>query len=220
MDSIDNYEAVVFLKNVHKHNIESDTDFIIENMEGKDAINILDVGYGSGILLKKMREKFNVANIFGVEKSHKIFDEMLNELKKYKVENFCSDFENWNTSVKFDIIIMSFYLHHINNVEIHINRALEYLKVNGKIIVVDRIAKDNNAKLEFIKYWHEYYKFKHEWNENVPALCTQAQIEKIIGKKNYIISKTMYLPNDNKVETINFRKTLLIIEKNYEIVEG
>lgn len=212
-DSIDNINAIKFINNVDKHNITNDIDFLVTQISDKANLNILDVGYGTGRLLSKLRDINQDINLYGVEKSLTLFEHSKNELTKENIQIFCSDFEKWDTKIKFDTIIMSFYLHHINDFSVHINKALNILNGEGKLIICDRIAIDDNAKLEFLEYWTTYYANQHEWDEECPNIFTKQELQSVIEKANCRIELYEKVPNDNRNGTMNFPKTIAIIKK-------
>lgn len=211
-DSIDNKNAHVFIDNVHKHNIKNDSDFLISNMPLKNSISILDVGYGTGNLLLKLRETPYEIIEYGVEKSQLLYEHSREELLKRRVNIFCSDFENWSINRQFDIITMSFYLHHVNDFSKHLKKAFSMVNNTGIIIILDRIALNNEAKIEFRSYWEAYYASKHEWHEECPNIFTREELINIANSNGFTIEEFILVPNDNRKGTENFPKTLVIIK--------
>lgn len=212
-DSIDNIDALVFIDNVYKHNIKNDSDFLISNMPLKDSINILDVGYGNGNLLLKIQNTTYKVNAYGVEKSQLLYEHSREQLLKSKVNIFCEDFENLSIDKQFDIIIMSFYLHHVDDFSKHLIKAFSMLNNNGIIIILDRIALNHEAKIEFTTYWEEYYSSEHEWHEECPSIFTREELINAAKNEGFTTEDFIIVPNDFRKGTEKFPKTLVIIKR-------
>lgn len=216
-DSIDNKNAELFIKNVKNHNIENDTDFLISKIFFKNKIKILDIGYGTGKLLSKMRDQSKEINLYGVEKSKILYEYSKKSLLDKNIKTYCKDFENWKTDNTFDYIIMSFYLHHINNFSKHIFKALSLLNDNGILIIVDRIGITEDSKEEFEKYWKEYYANTHEWQEECPKIFTKEDLINTVKLKQFYVNDFIKVPNDTRKGTENFPKTIAFIKNGMEL---
>lgn len=114
--------------------------------------NVLDIGFGTGTLTTKLYE--NGCNIFGQDFSNRMI-----ELAKIKMPNaklFNGDFSkgvvNELKNKKYDAIIATYSLHHLNDTEKvdFINELLLLLNENGKIYIGD-IAFETREDLEHCK---------------------------------------------------------------------
>lgn len=211
-DSIDDNNALTFISNVHKHNIKNDSDFLLANILIKDSLSILDVGYGTGNLLLKIKSQTYKTDVYGVEKSKTLYEYSKEKLLKEKINIFYTDFWEWSVDKQFDIIIMSFYLHHVNDFAKHLEKAIPMLNHNGKIVILDRIAKDDAAKKEFYFYWEEYYSSKHEWDEECPHIFSRQELIDTLKNRDFDIGEFILVPNDSRQGTENFPKTLVVIK--------
>lgn len=212
-DVIESVNAEVFLKNVDKHNIKNDTDFLISELKLTDHDYILDVGYGRGDLLKKLRGKNETLMLYGIEKSKVLFDHSWEVFEKRGINNYHEDFNEQCFDTKFNLIIISYYLHHVDDYRKHIEKSLELLKVGGTIYIVDRIACSDDAKLEFKEYWEKHYYAQHEWHEECPRILTLEDIENVVQANNAVVDNIKLVPNDSRVGVGNFPKTLIRIVK-------
>ena len=132
---------------------------IYNNIRTKDTGKILDIGFGTATLTKKLYD--DNYDIFGVDFSK----EMIN-IAKQKMPNsslFCYDFSNGLPknlkNEKFDFIISTYAIHHLTDIQkIYFFKLLyKMLNNNGKILIgdvafytkkeLDKCRQDN------IDYW-------------------------------------------------------------------
>ena len=132
---------------------------IYNNIRKKDTGKILDIGFGTATLTKKLYD--DNYDIFGVDFSK----EMIN-IAKQKMPNaslFCYDFSNGLPknlkNEKFDFIISTYAIHHLTDIQkIYFFKLLyKMLNNNGKILIgdvafytkkeLDKCRQDN------IDYW-------------------------------------------------------------------
>jgi tRNA1Val (adenine37-N6)-methyltransferase len=77
--------------------------------ETKNALNILDVGSGCGILSFMLAQKAPQAKILGIENEDDSFQESLFNLKgnpfKERVDFTLADFKDWTSDLRFDLIV-------------------------------------------------------------------------------------------------------------------
>ena len=123
------------------HSIESNhfwfrarRQFIIQMLQNspKDS-SILDIGCSSGILLKDLiTNGFNSSELFGIDVS----EEAINNCKKNGIKNaFLMDAQEITLNKKFDIIIASDSLEHLENDEKALKQWNSLLKPNGVLYV-------------------------------------------------------------------------------------
>jgi len=102
------------------------TKLILDMIEGK---NILDVGCGACRLSKILVEKkYNVTAIDSDEKAVEI-------AKKKGIMGFKADISNWKTDTKFDCVIASDVLEHIDDDKRIIKKIHAMLKPSGCLIL-------------------------------------------------------------------------------------
>lgn len=212
-DSIDNKDAALYLENVHKHNIAKDSEFLLSQLKLRNSMYILDVGYGTGNLLFKLKNTLYDINAYGVEKSEALFEHSREQLQKAKVNIFCEDFEAWSTGERFDIIIMSFYLHHVGDFSKHLAKAISMLKSDGTVIILDRIALNDKSKEEFRVFWEQHYASAHEWQEECPGIFTREELISSLKSMGYAPEAFVLVPMDNRKGTENFPKTVAVIKR-------
>lgn len=133
-----------------------DYDIIMECIIKKipykpDAIfSILDLGCGTGNLLKKIRKRFPKAKIYALDFS----EDMINIAKKKKIDSI-----NYITADMlklrdtrlpyFDIIVSSFVFHNFSSIKEHeevISMVNNHLNVGGKFILGDLIEFEDGFR--------------------------------------------------------------------------
>jgi len=131
------------------YNILSYVHSLIKESKGK---KILDVGVGTGLLTYELYKKGG--QIYGIDFSEKMLE--LAKQKMPKGKFYCYDFKYGLPKdldgVKFDYIVSSYAMHHLDNEE-KVNFILKLkgiLKENGKIIIAD-ISFKNNKDLVYCK---------------------------------------------------------------------
>ncbi len=95
-----------------------------------EALDILEIGCGAGLLLDELSLSFPNANIFGLE-SHTETAE-IGVSRGLKVENI--KFEDFNTERKFDVIVFWAVLDHIGDPKAFLKRCFNLLKHGGMLI--------------------------------------------------------------------------------------
>lgn len=119
-------------------------EIIIEEIKDKEKFRILDLGCGSGELLKEIKSKYPDKLLFGGD----ISDKALKILDKYKItENLYKVDLNNNIKIneKFDVIIMSEVIEHLSNWMHVFTKLSELLNSGGIIIITTQSGK---------KYYH------------------------------------------------------------------
>lgn len=211
--AIERQDAELFIQHLEKHNIGSDTDYVLSRLGMIESTSILDIGFGRGDLLYKISRTDQFDTVIGIEKSTELFENAKRTFRSLNVEILYGDFLEHEFSRKFDVVVMSFYLHHLDDYKKHIEKAADLLNAKGVMVIVDRIAKDEQAKEEFKVYWSEYYRAQHEWHEDCPNLLTLEDIDVEITSYDLEIKDVGLVPNDNRKGVKNFPKTFVEISK-------
>lgn len=94
---------------------------------------VLDIGCSSGVFLKELEQKgFNIDNLYGID----ISEEAIQNCKKNGIKNaFVMDGQNITLHEKFDIIIASDCLEHLQNDSQAIKNWKSLLHLNGRMYV-------------------------------------------------------------------------------------
>jgi len=100
--------------------------------------NILEIGCGSGILLNILNEKYN-NNYYGIEPFNDGFSETKKILKYTYVDDLNitqSNYENFDTKKRYDLIYCVNVIEHLNNWKFFIDKASNWLTPKGKLIIL------------------------------------------------------------------------------------
>lgn len=212
MDIIEGKNAWLYINNVTKHGINADIEFIIDQLLQKPGDRILDVGYGTGRLLLRLAELGQDLRLSGVEKSQTLYAWSRDELTaaNIKVEN--RDFTAGANSERYEIIIMSFFLHHVGNLLSVLATACKQLATGGKIIIYDRTLIDSNDKEAFHHYWETFYADDHEWDEERPRIFSLAELKQTISTLGLMVTTYRPSPCDIKPGTNRFPKSFIVLK--------
>lgn len=121
-------------------------DSVVKIINKNNALNVLDIGCGTGNLFGKLNDRINYV---GVDQS---IEMLLQAKRKYphmnlRLGNFLNEpfVEN-----EFDIIASTYAFHHLNFLEKQkaVNILLRYLKFGGRIVIGDLMFKNNTARIE------------------------------------------------------------------------
>ena len=205
---IDNDDAKKFISSLHNHNILSDTLFLLNYIKKLSPKKILDVGFGSGKLIQAL-SNFDV-EIFGIEKSVILFQTLKSiYINNSKIKLFNSDLQDWISTNKFDTIVFSFVLHHVDNPWDVLERYCSMLEPNGSLVIVDRVAQSIADKNYFPVFWNSTYKQQHEWEEDCPNIVTKEEYNIFFSKHDFTVQYYKF-PHDNKEGVSGFPKTLIL----------
>lgn len=134
---------------------------VIKNKFG----DILDIGFGTAVLTKKLYDRgFKIFGIDFSEKMIKCAEEKMPNAELIKAD-FTKGYPSALNEKKFDFIISTYALHHLNDDEkINFIRTLcGHLKDNGKLLIGDVAFNKKeelvNERERFAKIWDsdEYY---------------------------------------------------------------
>jgi ADP-heptose:LPS heptosyltransferase/SAM-dependent methyltransferase len=204
----------VFLDSLKNHQINEDTDFIFETIKPFYFHTLLDVGFGSGTLLKKVYNNSNVV-LYGIEKSEELYNRAVSFLPYAKL--YCCDLFLFDEHITVDAVVFSFVLHHLDDPFRALRKFIRNLTPNGFFIIVDRIALSTKDKEDFPIFWEKKYRLQHEWKENCPNIYTRDDFLSFFYKEGFVCDFYVF-PHDKKEGTSGFPKTLFLARrKNDEI---
>ena len=146
----------------------------------KEQSNVLDIGFGTGVLASKLYE--NGHHIDGIDFSEEMI--AIAQEKMPKARLLQADITNGLpepiASSHYDTIISTYALHHLTDAEktVFIEALLARLKPEGKICIGDiafRTREDlAKCRLESIKYWDEdeFYFAYDEFEGAISRICS------------------------------------------------
>ncbi len=114
---------------------------VLDTVLSKDPNTVLDVGFGTGNVIKLMAQKKRKLSIFGVEPSPHMFKVASRKLKKFinsgNLKFSLGSSRDIPFEEKFDVIYSSLSFHHWKNQEESIANILKHLNPGGKFIVFE-----------------------------------------------------------------------------------
>ena len=132
---------------------------LLEYMKGE---NILDVGPGGGALIDLILDNYPLKNVYGIDISKNVIDELNKKKKKDKkdytlIEGNALYLENYFDKNSMDTIIFSSIIHELfsyikfdnkkfnyDTIKTALISAYNILKIGGRIIIRDGIMSDSN----------------------------------------------------------------------------
>lgn len=119
-----------------------------------NATVILDLACGTGILTRKIAEKFPAAGVVGVDITQSYLDVAKKNSKKYNnISYILQDAEHLDLGMKFDCITSS-YIPKYCKPEVLIKACLEHLKPGGMIVLHDFVYPDSAGVR---RLWNLYF---------------------------------------------------------------
>ena len=178
---------------------------LISIINRKNFNNILEIGSYSGVLTKKIVEKFDFDSFLAldiVDSFHKIKD------LSPKISFEKNDVEKFVTNEKFDLIIANASLQWCNDFNLTIKKLKNYLSKDG-ILAITIFSVDN------------FYEIKDTFNVSL-KYKTIKEIENIFSKNAKITQEIHTLQFNNPIELIKHLKLTGVnaISKNsFSVVE-
>lgn len=205
-------DAREYLKHVTKHGLHADTTWLIDVGRFPVGCCVLDVGCGSGTLVRALAsDKRFARSIIGVELSQELAEHASNLVEPVGGTVVQADILAWSPPVGWrpDTVVMSFFLHHCDDIHRHLRRVADYLPHGGRLYVLDRIACDHSALEDFPRYWDEHYRGEHEWNEDLPSLSTVDGLIESASEAGFAFVRREVCPHDHRTGAEGFPKTLM-----------
>ena len=173
---------------------------IINNSKIK---NVLEIGSGTGILLKELSNIFENKTFYGLDPHKRGFDSYEKISKKNSNKNlkiFNDDFEKFNQKEGYDLIFSFNVFEHLVDQLSYINKTYEFLNEDGKSVILCP-NYDFPYEPHFVipiiinkKFTFRIFKkkiIKHEAKTNEPGLwkglnfCSKKKIKNYLGKNNF-----------------------------------
>ncbi len=143
-------------------------DLIDQRLNGKQNLNILDVGCGTGHLIQHLSKRFAFSSITGVDISAEMIRQSTARLEKLSCEKRFLEADVGKlpfATATFDIVICSFVLHHVED-KMKALKEIKRVAKQGAIIIVatglyepsdglNRIHYQALEKLSFPPFMHD-----------------------------------------------------------------
>ena len=129
------------------------------NIPDDSSFSMIDLGCGTGTISKTMKERFPNVNVTCVDIAGKML-----EIAKHKVGGnvtcIQADFNNFEFSEKYDVVVSSLALHHLENdsdkLEFY-KKIFSALTDNGIFINIDVVLGSDDAIQElYMKKWKAF----------------------------------------------------------------
>ena len=134
---------------------------IYNRIHRKGKRRILDIGFGTGTLTKKIYD--DGYEIFGIDFSERMIEIAKDKmpLAKFYKYDFCKGLPEELNNFKFDYIISTYAIHHLEDKEKvkFINTLREYIYKDGEILIGDVAFETRDllekCKIESGNYWDD-----------------------------------------------------------------
>ncbi len=174
-------------------------DFLEEYLgvsDSNDQIDILNVGFASGImeieLYKKFGDRIRITTIDNSNTFHQIFRRRLSNQEPFDIRMLDIELDEFNFDKKFDLILSRDINHHVSSVSGYLQKVIPFLKTDGMLLMEDlRYDAPSKSISEFINLVFSIPEFLEEdrasrWNlyhkllgliESFAVSYTQHEIE-------------------------------------------
>lgn len=205
-------DARQYLKHVAGHGLRADTEWLIDVGRFPVGCRVLDVGCGTGTLVAALAGDRRFArSVIGVELSPELADHASKSVWEAGGKVYQEDILTWTPPDGWqpDTMVMSYFLHHCEDIGQHLRRASDLLPHGGRLYVFDRIASDQSALDAFPAFWQNSYRDAHEWNEETPCLSTVAGRVDAAEIAGFDFVRRVVCPHDQRKGAEGFPKTLI-----------
>lgn len=179
----------------------------IANQKGN--LEVLEYGFGTGLLTIKIARLKKVSKLTGLDPSKDFFQKATQRLKSSKkVRLLCRDALLYIHPQKVDLILASFTYHHIPDSQklAFLKSAVRNLKNNGLIIIGDEFLppfKTKSKKIaaikKFYRYFTDYLKRKKASKETLAAFQDSLE-ESLKGVEEYKTSLAVFRAQLHKLD--------------------
>ncbi len=155
---------------------------LLKQIEG-NSLNVLDVGGGTGWLtglLKSIDKRITLTQVVDIDK----------EAESIAIKNghqyFCGRMEDFETTAKFDLILMLNLIEHVANPTVLLQKAGQLLNKGGIIIIKTPNYKSWDARLFKNNNWGGYHCPRH-W-----IIFDKSSAEKLISDCSLTVKEFTY----------------------------
>jgi SAM-dependent methyltransferase len=204
--------AALYLLHVAGHWLHQDTQWLMNVGRFPVGCCVLDVGCGTGTLVAALAgEKHFARSVIGIELSPVLASHARCAADRLDATIVQGDFRTWTPpgDWKPDTVVMSYFLHHSDDLVPHLRRAAALLPHGGRLYVLDRLALDQPALDAFPRFWEEHYRAAHEWYEDMPRLTTVSGLIDAAKEAGFAFVRRQICPHDRRVGAEGFPKTLM-----------
>lgn len=123
-------------------------DYLLKKHPKEATFSLIDIGCGGGGFLNSVKHYFPNAQIYGVDVS----EVAISNLKKMGVDGEISSLYDFETSVKYDYIVSSQVLEHLNRPHDFIAK-IRTIAHEDTVIMIDVPASDSYSAKKYGRYW-------------------------------------------------------------------
>ena len=114
-------------------------DAIVKNIELNGQMEVIDFGAGTGLLSRNIA--LHVKSLLGVDTSSGMLAK-LDELGRENISTLHIDICAYETQKKYDGIVSSMTMHHVQNLDLLFIKMNELLKKGGFVAIADLMSED------------------------------------------------------------------------------
>ncbi|MGC8546290.1 MAG: class I SAM-dependent methyltransferase [Thermoplasmata archaeon] len=125
---------------------------ILDEMINNGANNCLDVATGTGFTALELSKKCK--SVLAIDQTQSMINkakDLIDSKGIHNVNFLTTDFENFESRLKYDIITIRRALHHFKYKDIFFKKCNEILNMNGNLIIVDMVSPENDFQDLFNK---------------------------------------------------------------------
>lgn len=122
--------------------------YLLKHHKKQDSFSLIDVGCGGGNFLYSVKHYFPNSNVIGVDVS----EIAIKNLKKINIDGIHSSLYNFESSSKFDYIISSQVLEHLNKPHDFIKKIISISHPNS-VFMIDVPASDSYSAKKYKRFW-------------------------------------------------------------------
>jgi trans-aconitate 2-methyltransferase len=179
---------------------------LISLIDIKPAMDVIDLGCGTGELTGKLADKLADAHVLGIDSSA----EMLSKTQPFRKKNLRFEQktieEQINTDQKWDLIFSNAAIQWVDNHQVLLPKIINTLKPNGQLVIQIPSQKGNalNRILAELVLEKPYQSALNGWNRISPVLETDAYAQIFFenGSKDMTVYEKIYpliVPGTNEL---------------------
>ena len=163
-------------------NAKNIAEVIKENLDLKKDMHLMDFGAGTGLLSQFLADK--VGSITAVDNSKGMIEEFLKKDFSCNTDAKCMDYTKEDVNQKFDGIVSSMTLHHIEDIKALFKKFYDDLKSGGFIALADLDREDGSFHSSNEGVFHFGFDF-----EELKKIAQEVGFEKVEVKSCGFIKK-------------------------------